>query len=80
MAMHSVRDGVNLDLAGVLKAAFSDCPLEIVLEEEIVPACQIGPNLIVCFSIHARLLIFFITIISRKDVVHADDLKTNLIS
>ncbi len=33
LSLQSVRNGVDLDLAGMLEAAFTNCPFELILEE-----------------------------------------------
>ena len=42
LSLESQRDGLDLDLTGVLESALSDGSFEFVLEEKLVPTSEIG--------------------------------------
>lgn len=67
MALQDVRDRIHLHLARVLKATLSDCPLELVLKEQLVPAHKIGAELVVG-SFLIRLDVLGAVILVIRDV------------
>ncbi len=42
LALKGLGNGVYLHLAGVLKAALSDCSFELVFEEKLIPSGKVG--------------------------------------
>ncbi len=41
MALQDVGNSVDLNLGGVLEAAFPDGPLEVILQEQLVPTSEV---------------------------------------
>ena len=58
-ALQDVRDGVHLHFAGVLEPTLPDRPLQLVLQEQFVPAHQVGSELVLpsgFLSLHLLLI------------------------
>lgn len=68
MALQSERDALDLHLTGMFEPALANGPLEFVLEEELVPASEIG-SLVLFGRILLGLLIVG-ALILRHNVSH----------
>ena len=58
-ALQDVGDGVDLHLTGVLEPTLPDRPLQLVLQEQFVPAHQVGSELVLpsgFLSLHLLLI------------------------
>ena len=55
MALKNVWDGIHLYFTGMLEPTLSNSPLDLILEEEFIPACQINSKL----TLSLTLLVFW---------------------
>ena len=63
-------DGFDLNLTRMFESAFPDCAFELVLQEEFVPASEIGA-LVAFVGVDLRLLLFIrALIIGRHNLIH----------
>lgn len=68
VALQRQRDGLNLHLTGMLEPALPNGPLELVLEEKLVPAGQVGPLILLVLVLLGLLLIG--ALILRHNISH----------
>ena len=68
LALESEGDGLDLYLTRVLKSAFPDGALELVLEEELVPAGKVGA--LVPLVLDLGLLLLVGALVAGHDLIH----------
>ena len=68
LALESEGDGLDLYLAGVLKSAFPDGALELVLEEELVPSGKVGA--LISLVLDLGLLLLVGALVAGHDLIH----------
>lgn len=68
VALKGQGNGLHLHLAGMLEAAFPDGPLELILEEKLVPAGQVSA--LVLLILHLLGLLLIGALILRHNISH----------
>lgn len=67
--LESQGDGFDLHLTGMLEPAFPDGPLELILEEKLIPTGQVSPLILLILILLGLLLIG--ALILRHNISHA---------
>lgn len=69
LTLEGERDGFDLYFTGMFEAALSDGSFELILEEEFVPACEIGA-LILLVEIFFGFFLFVGAVVVGDDISH----------
>lgn len=67
LSLKGLRDGVDLNLTGVFKAAFSNCSFQLIFQEQLIPARKVGTCILLFVN---SWLLFVRAFIVREYVVH----------
>jgi len=70
LALESQRNGFDLDLTGVLKAAFTDSSFELIFEEEFIPSGEVGALVLLVGLLDLFLVLVGTVVVIRHNLRH----------